>query len=57
MAYDKLHPMKTCELILMLAAFCCAATAADNELTPAQISEIRLRARPYLEAFDYKSFL
>ena len=28
-----------------------------RELTPAQISEIRLRARPYLEAFDYKNFL
>lgn len=28
-----------------------------RELTPAQISEIRLRARQYLETFDYKSFI
>jgi hypothetical protein len=28
-----------------------------RELTPAQISEIRLRARPYLETFDYKGFI
>ncbi|HUA19747.1 MAG TPA: sulfotransferase [Bryobacteraceae bacterium] len=28
-----------------------------RELTPAQIGEIRARARPYLEAFDYQSFL
>jgi Domain of Unknown Function (DUF1080) len=32
-------PMKTRELILMMAGFCCAATAADNELTPAQSKE------------------
>jgi hypothetical protein len=28
-----------------------------RELTPAQIAEIRLRARQYLETFDYKSFI
>jgi len=28
-----------------------------RELTPAQIAEIRLRAWPYLETLDYKSFL
>jgi len=28
-----------------------------RELTPAQISEIRLRARQYLETFDYKNFI
>lgn len=28
-----------------------------RELTPAQISEVRLRARPYLETLDYKSFI
>jgi hypothetical protein len=28
-----------------------------RELSPAQVSEIRLRARQYLETFDYKNFL
>ena len=31
--------MKTRELILMLAGFCCVAAAADNELTSAQSKE------------------
>jgi hypothetical protein len=28
-----------------------------QELTRAQIDEIRIRAHPYLEAFDYKNFI
>jgi len=34
-----------------------ANLATAKELTPAQMEEIRLRARPWLETFDYKSFL
>jgi hypothetical protein len=34
-----------------------ANLATAKELSGEQIEEIRLRARPYLEAFDYKSFL
>jgi len=30
---------------------------AGGKLSAAQIEEVRLRARPYLEAFDYKSFV
>jgi hypothetical protein len=31
--------------------------ATARELEPRQIEEIRLRARPWLETFDYKNFL
>ena len=34
-----------------------ANLATARELSPAQIDEIRLRARQYLETFDYKSFI
>lgn len=34
-----------------------ANLATAKELRPEQIEEIRLRARPYLEAFDYASFV
>ncbi len=34
-----------------------ANLATARELTSAQVEEIRTRARPYLEAFDYNSFL
>jgi hypothetical protein len=34
-----------------------ANLATARELTSQQIEEIRLRARPYLEFFDYKSFI
>ena len=34
-----------------------ANLATARELSAAQIDEIRLRARPYLEAFDYASFI
>jgi hypothetical protein len=34
-----------------------ANLATARELTDGQIEEIRLRARPYLEFFDYKSFV
>jgi hypothetical protein len=34
-----------------------ANLATAKELTSAQIEEIRLRARPFLESFDYKNFL
>ena len=34
-----------------------ANLATARELNAAQIDEIRLRARPYLEAFDYKGFI
>jgi hypothetical protein len=34
-----------------------ANLATARELTSAQIEEIRLRARPYLEFFDYKGFV
>ena len=34
-----------------------ANLATARELSAAQIDEIRVRARPYLEAFDYQSFI
>jgi hypothetical protein len=34
-----------------------ANLATARELTSAEVEEIRLRARPYLESFDYKSFI
>ena len=34
-----------------------ANLATARELNPAQIDEIRARARPYLETFDYQSFM
>ena len=34
-----------------------ANLATARELSPAQIDEIRVRARPYLETFDYHSFI
>lgn len=34
-----------------------ANRATARELRPEQIAEIRLRARPYLDAFDYASFM
>ena len=34
-----------------------ANLATARELNAAQIEEVRLRARPYLESFDYKSFI
>ena len=34
-----------------------ANLATARELSPAQIDEIRARARPYLETFDYQSFI
>jgi hypothetical protein len=34
-----------------------ANLATAKELTSAQIDEVRMRARPYLEFFDYKNFL
>ncbi len=34
-----------------------ANLATARELSPEQVEEIRLRARPYLEALDYKNFL
>jgi hypothetical protein len=34
-----------------------ANLATARQLTKAQTEEIRRRARPYLEAFDYKSYL
>ena len=34
-----------------------ANLATARELTTGQIDEIRVRARPYLEAFDYASLL
>ena len=34
-----------------------ANLATAKELSPAQIDEIRMRAQPYLDAFDYRKFL
>jgi Sulfotransferase family len=34
-----------------------ANVVTAHELSPDQIEEIRIRAKPYLEAFDYKSFI
>ena len=34
-----------------------ANRATASQLSTAQIEEIRMRARPYLEALDYKSFI
>ena len=34
-----------------------ANLATARELTNDQIEEIRMRAKPYLEAFDYKNFV